>query len=335
MTVNTETYAKGDSEKEGYYLNEIVFFLHVRKFIQMLLIFTNIILANLIYEKMRLYLDKPLMEAASGRNNKSSIYKRCSRFVRQSISKHRKSGKMPGMDKLGADNIWADKSGLYEKAKIKMNRAGYRGKYAAEIYLLLKYLAVPVVFILALVLNYPDISRPAIASAAIWIIIETVIKRKRKDINLMLQKNIYKIYKFLHNQISSGIKVTDAIKCVYEIADDRHLREALVKLAARYELTLDIDTSLDELKAFFDAQEVETLCIVLKQGVLTGDNQEILSRQEDIMFKKYFNYIQAETDSCKTRCVIAAALFVTIIVIMITVPLFIDAANAFGKIFMN
>jgi len=300
-----------------------------------LLIFTNIILANLIYGKLRLYFDRPLIEAAGGRSNKISIYKRCARFVRQSIAEHRKSRNNIRIYKLWTDNIRPDRSGFYEKAKAKMNKAGYRGKYAAETYLFLKYFVIPSIFILALVLNYPDISKSVLASATTWLIIETVIRRKRKQINLMLQKNIYKIYKFLHNQISSGVKVTDAIKCVYEIADDRYLREALVKLAARYELTLDIDTTLDELKSFFDVQEIETLCIVLKQGVLTGDNQEILARQEEVMFKKYFNYIQAETDSCKARCVAAAALFVAIIVVMISVPLFIDAANALGKIFMN
>ncbi|HHW01032.1 MAG TPA: hypothetical protein GXX36_15970 [Clostridiaceae bacterium] len=316
-------------------MNELVLFVRDLNIIPLMLIFTNIILGSLIYEKIRLYFDRPLTEAAGGRSNKVSIYKRCTRFVRQSIAEHRKSRNNHGMDKLWSEKIRLNRSEFYEKAKAKMTRAGYRGKYAAEIYLLLKYLAVPVIFIFAFILNYPDISKSVLASSTTWLIIEMVIRRKRKQINLMLQKNIYKIYKFLHNQISSGVKVTDAIKCVYEIADDRHLREALVKLAARYELTLDIDTSLDELKSFFDVHEIETLCIVLKQGVETGDNQEILARQEDIMFKKYFNYIQAETDSCKVRCVVAAALFVAIIVIMISVPLFIDAANALGKIFTN
>ncbi len=306
-------------------MNEAVLFVHVSKIIAVLLVISIIILGNFIYEKLRLHFDRPLIEAAGGRNNKGSVYRRCTGIVRQAISEHR----------LWANKFLAIKSSLYDKARTKMNRAGYRGKYAAETYLLLKFLAVPALFVLAIIMNYPDVSKAVILAAAAWLITEDVIRRKRKRINLMLQKNIYKIYKFLHNQISSGVKVTDAIKCVYEIADDKHLREALVKLAARYELTLDIDTSLDELKMFFDAQEIETLCVVLKQGVLTGDNQDILGRQEDIMFKKYFNFIQAETDNCKARCVVAAAMFVAIIVIMISVPLLIDAATAFGKIFMG
>jgi hypothetical protein len=53
------------------------------------------------------------------------------------------------------------------------------------------------------------------------------------------------------------------------------------------------------------------------------------------MFKKYFNYIQAETDGCKTRCFVAAAMYTAVIVLMIMVPLLNDTANAVGRIFIN
>ena len=139
----------------------------------------------------------------------------------------------------------------------------------------------------------------------------------------------------MHNQISSGVKPTDAIRSVYEVIEEKELRSTLVRLAARYELTLDIDTSLDEFRADFDAHEAETLCIALKQGVDTGDNKELLARQEDVMFKKYFNYIQAETDSCRNRSIAAAAVFVSIVVVMIIVPMLNEMGQAVGKIFIN
>jgi hypothetical protein len=109
----------------------------------------------------------------------------------------------------------------------------------------------------------------------------------------------------------------------------------LLRLVARYELTLDIDTALEEFKSGFSVHEAETLCVALKQGIETGDNQELLARQEDVMFKKYFNYIQAETDSCKTRSMMAAMMFTAIVVILIVVPLFNDASEALGRIFEN
>lgn len=301
-------------------MNEILLFIYTHKYFSAILTFADVLLGNLLFESLRLLTDRLLIEAAAGRNNGSSVYKRCAQFVRQSISEYEKTGSKPA---------------FYVKAAAKMKLAGYRSKYAAVVYLLLRYLVIPIMFIFALVLNYPSIAEGVIASAVLWIIIEMVVKGREKKLSLIVQKNIYKIYKFLHNQISSGVKVTDAIKSVYEIIDDEYLKGIMIKLAARYELTLDIDATLEEFKSNFNMQEVETLCVALKQGVVTGDNQEFLARQEDVMFKKYFNFIQAETDNCRIRSVAAAAMFVAIIVLMISVPLFIDASNALGKIFMN
>jgi hypothetical protein len=125
------------------------------------------------------------------------------------------------------------------------------------------------------------------------------------------------------------------VRTVYETTDDSEIRDVLIRLAARYELTLDIDNALEELRSSFDSHEAETLCLALKQGVETGDNKELLAKQEDIMFKKYFNYIQAETDSCRNRGVAAAAVFVAIIAVMIIIPMLDELSQAIGKIFIN
>jgi Flp pilus assembly protein TadB len=185
------------------------------------------------------------------------------------------------------------------------------------------------------VLNFPDLLRPAACVLLINMIMEMVISSGKRKINLRFQKYTYKIYKYLYNQISSGVKPTDAIRSVYEATEDGEMKDILIRMAARYELTLDIDSALEEFKSNFDVHEAETLCIALKQGVDTGDNKEILARQESIMFKKYFNYLQAETESCRNRSVAAAAVFVAIVVIMIVVPMLNEMNLAIEKIFIN
>lgn len=227
------------------------------------------------------------------------------------------------------------KSRRFEKVRTKMRKAGYGAEYAAMLYLFIRYVFSPIAFIAAFLLNYPDIVRPLASVVLINTVMESVISANKRKINLRFQKYIYKIYKYLHNQVSSGVKPTDAIRSVYEVTDDSELRAILVRLAARYELTVDIDSALEEFKSNFDAHEADTLCIALKQGIETGDNSELLSKQEDVMFKKYFNYIQAETDSCKNRSVAAAAVFVAIVVVMIIVPMIAEMGQAIGNIFIN
>lgn len=286
----------------------------------MLLGVINVILGVLLTRKWSVTGSKRVIEALGTRNPGLSVYKRCSMLVGQGLAVCGKK---------------LEKGRLYSRALKKMRQAGYRSEFAPVVYILVKYVFTGIVFIGAFCTNYPDLIRPAASVILTNSIIEAVVASNKRRVNLRFQKHIYKIYKYLHNQISSGVKPTDAVRTVYEVTDDRELRGILVKLAARYELTLDIDIALEEFRSNFDTHEAETLCIALKQGIDTGDNKDLLARQEDIMFKKYFNYIQAETDSCRNRGVAAAAVYVAIVAVMIIVPLLDEVGQAVGKIFIN
>jgi Flp pilus assembly protein TadB len=267
-----------------------------------------------------------LTDIRGGRNDGLSIYAACRQSVRETV------------DNLG-DRFVKDRTGkagsYFAKTVVKMKKSGYQGESAAIAYILIKY---PVAFItafLALILNYPAILPSISVIVLLQVIPEIVLVRGKKATNMEFQRYIYKIYKYLHNQVSSGVRVADAIRTVYEVVDDRRIRNMFIRTAARYELTLDIDASLEEFRECFDAFEADMLCTALRQGLETGDNSELLARQEDMMFKKYFNYIQSETDGCKNRSLLAAAMYTAIVVLMITIPMINDVSDAVGRIFIN
>ena len=280
----------------------------------------DIFFAILLSKKIYLATSKQVLTALGTRRVGKSLHRRCSLVVGR---------RMSACTKL------LSKGGLYQKARTKMRKAGYKWEHSAMLYLCVRFILSPIVFAAAFYSNYPDFVRPLAVTVLINVIMESVIKANMRKGNMRFQKYIYKIYKYLHNQISSGVKPTDAVRCVYEVTEDRELRGILVRLAARYELTLDIDAALEEFRSNFDAHEAETLCIAIKQGIETGDNKELLAKQEDIMFKKYFNYIQAETDSCRNRSVAAASVFVAIVAVMIIVPMLGEVNQAIGNIFIN
>jgi Flp pilus assembly protein TadB len=297
----------------------IKFIINHKHFIVTALVINTFIVYK-IAGKLNLYLYRHIKEALGGRGDEHSIFIRCRKAATGYMDRYVKKER---------------KTGIINNAKSKMKKAGYTNEYSAIIYVLLKYAVTAVMFTAAFVFNYPNAAGALTLAICNVLIIEAVVKSRRKELNMRFQKHIYKIYKYLHNQISSGVKVTDAVKGVYEVIEDRYLRNILIRLAASYELTLDIDKALYEFVSSFDGDEAETLCIAIRQGIMTGDNRELLSRQEDVMFKKYFNYIQAETDNCRNKSFLAAALFTVIIVIMIAVPLLSDMTEAVGKIFMN
>jgi len=295
-------------------------FIFTHKYFSGAMLAINLVLAGALVRKVTINTSRWIKDAMEGRDNRKTLYRSCISFIGHSIARRNKG--------LGKTNF-------YERAREKMKKSGYRGEYAVAVYLLLKYPVPVLLFALSFAANFPSVLEPLVAAGFAVLVLETVIGIERKKHSLRFQKHIYKIYKYLHSQISSGVRVTDAIKTVYEVIEDTSLKEILIQLAARYELTLDIDACLDEFKSNFGVSEAETLCVALKQGIMTGDNQELLARQEEVMFNKYFNYIQAETDSCRTRTTIAAALYTSIIVLMIAIPLFNDVTEAVGSIFAN
>lgn len=290
------------------------------KYFSIALILLNFFLVRTLIRRLNIRTNKMANEAFAGRDENKSLYKKCISLLKDSVEEYEKRDK---------------KAGIYLRAKEKMKKSGYRSKYAPIIYLALKYILVPILFIASILTNYPNIVNPIVLAVGTLFILEAVVRSKRKKHNLKLQRYIYKIYKYLHNQISSGVKVSDAIKTVYEIIEDAELKRIMIQLAAIYELTLDIDAALKEFRSNFNVQEAETLCVAIKQGIMTGDNRELLARQEEVMFKRYFNYIQAETDSCRVRGTIACTMFVTAIVIMIVVPMLNDMKEAVSRIFIN
>jgi len=155
-------------------------------------------------------------------------------------------------------------------------------------------------------------------------------KRKRAFII-----NAYKLYYFLHSQISSGIKVTDAIKGLYEIADHPLIQKTFIQFVAQYELTLNIEESLQVLKQSFSGYDCEMLCVSIQQCVNTGMAGRTLLKMEQLMFAKYFYNLQKDTEKFKTKLLISGLFAIAPIIMIFLFPMLNDALKAFGTILKN
>lgn len=144
--------------------------------------------------------------------------------------------------------------------------------------------------------------------------------------------NAYKLYYFLHSQISSGIKVTDAIKGLYEIADHPLIQTTFIKFVAQYELTLNMDESLQILRKAFSGYDCEMLCVSIQQCVNTGMAGKTLLKMEEMMFSKYFNYLQKDTEKFKTKLFISGIFAIVPLVMIFLLPVVYEAVQGFGAI---
>jgi hypothetical protein len=147
--------------------------------------------------------------------------------------------------------------------------------------------------------------------------------------------NAYKLYYFLHSQISSGIKVTDAIKGIYEIADHPLIQKTFIQFVAQYELTLNMEESLRILKRSFPGYDCEMLCASILQCVNTGMAGKTLLKMEQMMFSKYFFYLQKDTEKFKVKLIISGVFAIVPLVMIFLLPMVFDSYTAFNAMMQS
>jgi hypothetical protein len=221
----------------------------------------------------------------------------------------------------------------YSKIRIKMLRCGFYKSYAPLVYLLMNY-AVPAFLFLFLIFTNPFLAA-AIIPLAFVCSVQFILFTSRKDIEKDWNKHGYKIYRYIHNQLSAGVNIHDTLKSLYVIGTDTKLETPLYEFSAWYGRTLDIDLALVKLKEYFKIPDIQMFCSTLEQGVKRGDVATLIERQEKTMFKQYFNYVQKATEKSNMLSAIIIIMLAGIICTMITIPMLNDLGSAVNKLFSN
>ena len=213
-----------------------------------------------------------------------------------------------------------------------VNEAGYRAEWAWQGYLACLALVPAMLTCVGLLAGRGAGVSLGLGLAAVGAS-RAVVASRAAARSRALTRNAYKAYRFLDAQIGSGIRATDAVRGLHEVMDDREVREVFVRFVAAYELTLDLERSLDELRRSFRGYDCEMLCVGIRQCIDTGGGGRMLWRMEEIMFSKYFNGIQKETEGVRTRLVVAALLSASPLVMLFLLPVLYDAYAALGSVF--
>jgi len=213
-----------------------------------------------------------------------------------------------------------------------VTEAGYRAPWAWAGYLSCLTLVPVLLTLLGLLAGRGMGASLGIALAVVGVT-RAVVSGRTAARSRALTRSAYKAYRFLDAQVGSGIRATDAIRGLHEVMDDPVVKEVFVRFVATYELTLDLERSLDELRRSFKGHDSEMLCVAIRQCVDTGGGGRMLWRMEEIMFSKYFNGMQKETEGVRTRLVVAALLAASPLVMLFLLPVLYDAYRALGSVF--
>lgn len=161
-----------------------------------------------------------------------------------------------------------------------------------------------------------------------------LLKSYKKGRSHNFNKNAYRLYMFLHNQLSAGIQPKDCVISLYKVVSEPILQERLKAFGSLYVQTLNFDMAFEEVSAYYDGTDVDAFKIAIEQGLVIGENLESLKKQEALMFSKYMNYLQLETERQKVKTLVVVTIFCIIIIVMIGLPLVMELNQAIDTIFV-
>jgi Flp pilus assembly protein TadB len=213
-----------------------------------------------------------------------------------------------------------------------LRQAGYHSESALTAYIAILFAPIPV-YILAgslFGLSGSHILWLALISA---FLVNSRIGNQIKVRRRLFTRSLYKLYRFLDLQISAGIKVTDAVRGLPEATGDPQIKPCLIRFAARFELTLNLDQAMDEIRRNFPGTDCELLATHLRQCLQTGAAGRSLVRMEELLFSRYFTLMQQDTKHIRTELLFVAILGMCPAIIFFLYPLLFEAIQAIQSVF--
>ena len=221
----------------------------------------------------------------------------------------------------------------------RLYRAGYESPHAIWVYLASQSL---LPFVLLLLVSAQrqsttEQSSPSLVSVAAAVLpavlVNGRITSRIAERKKAFTRSLYKVYRFLDLQLSSGVKMTDALRGLPETVADPLVHPIWVRFSALYELTLDLDAASDLVRRAFGGSDCEMLATHLRQCMQTGQAGRSLKRMEELLFSRFFSQIQQETKQIRTHLLITACLGLVPAVVTFMYPMIHEAATALQSMF--
>ena len=178
-------------------------------------------------------------------------------------------------------------------------------------------------------------SKALLLGLGLWLYfgIMTQIKiQERKD---TFVTGVYKIYRHMALQLTSGMSSPEVVKYLHESVDELFLKEALFGFSSCYFKTMDLDLAAEELTRRIEGDEIQVLATVLRQGLQTGDPYEMIVKQEQLMVKRYYAALASESEKIRVRGILIAMALCLLVFLLLAVPMVYEMGRATQTIFLE
>lgn len=100
--------------------------------------------------------------------------------------------------------------------------------------------------------------------------LDFIINESDKSDNAKMLEDIKNVYDTLRIQTKAGVYITSVITDCYLVVQNKRLKKAFLKLTSDIIAKNDVDTALDDFKNKFNNEYINTLVIIIKQSLKTG-----------------------------------------------------------------
>lgn len=145
---------------------------------------------------------------------------------------------------------------------------------------------------------------------------------------------VYKIYRYLALQLTAGMTTVETVKYLHEAVDQPFMKEAVFSFSSCYFRTMNLDLATKELTKRIEGDEIHVLAAVLRQGILTGDHCELIQKQEQLMLRRYYSALEAETEWIHAKGVCIAIGLCLLVFILLALPMLYEMSRATQMIFI-
>ena len=160
------------------------------------------------------------------------------------------------------------------------------------------------------------------------------LKQYKRAFEAKFNMNLYKIYRFLCTQLLSGHSAVEILRHIHLAAPDKDMKSALNAFTGAYFRTLDFDRASAELTQRYPTKASETLLIILRQGIESGEAVEMIQRQEEVMIQKYLESVSLEQEKLQFNLILLIAASGSITFAVMAIPLVLQMLEALESLFV-
>lgn len=129
-----------------------------------------------------------------------------------------------------------------------------------------------------------------------FFIINIINYLNNKDDLNKIRMDLADVYDLINLQTMAGVNIGHALVEAYTVCKNKRLKKSLIKLAAKINLSKNIEKALDDFKDEYNMSEIETFVSTMKECINSGTYEETIDDQSSSLKTVNAFFIEKQTE---------------------------------------